>query len=52
MAWRRVRRVGATRGGRTAAFAQASVQAGLAVLWRLHRDGSYLVCLLAPQRGG
>ncbi|WP_151756997.1 hypothetical protein [Dictyobacter vulcani] len=36
MAWRRVRREGATRGGRPAAFAQASVQERRAVLWRLH----------------
>ncbi|WP_162005228.1 hypothetical protein [Dictyobacter vulcani] len=35
MAWRRVRGESATRGGRTAAFAQASVLERRAVLWRL-----------------
>ncbi|GER87728.1 hypothetical protein KDW_18900 [Dictyobacter vulcani] len=45
MAWRRVRGEGATRGGRTAAFAQASVQERLAVLWRL--QGS---CVPSPAR--
>ncbi|WP_162005801.1 hypothetical protein [Dictyobacter vulcani] len=47
-----VRREGATRGGRTAAFMWSNGLEASAVLWRLHRDGSYLLCLLAPQRGG
>ncbi|WP_162005692.1 hypothetical protein [Dictyobacter vulcani] len=52
MAWRRVRGEGATRGGRTAAFAQASVLERRAVLWRLQGSCVPCRCLLTPQRGG
>ncbi|WP_151759645.1 hypothetical protein [Dictyobacter vulcani] len=44
MAWRRVHGEGATRGGRTAAFAQASVQERRAVLWRLHGSCVLVAC--------